>query len=269
MWYDYFIKSGLAKGKNMISLNTDSLIENFVERSKEILRDNLVGVYLHGSSVMGCFNPQKSDIDLIVVIDRPISDPVKREYMDMVVGVNACGPAKGIEMSIVLRRVCKPFVYPTPFELHFSAGHLDRYREDPDDYIREMNGTDKDLAAHFTIIGKRGKCLYGAPIKEVFAEVPKDDYMDSIWYDVENAAEEITAYPMYLTLNLARVLAYKEKGLVLSKKEGGEWAIDNLPAEYRRLIRDALREYSESADVVYDLALSGRYAEYMIKRIKR
>ena len=248
-------------------LQTDALINGFVERSKEILRDNLVGVYLHGSLVMGCFNPQKSDIDLIIVVDQPLSNPVKRAYMDMTVGFSASGPEKGIEMSIVLRRVCKPFVYPTPFELHFSEGHRDWYSEDPDEYIREMNGTDKDLAAHFTIINNRGKCLYGAPIGEVFAEIPSGDYMDSIWFDVEGAAEEITEYPMYLTLNLARVLAYKEDGLVLSKKEGGEWALEHLPAEYRPLIKDAMREYSENADFVYDEVLAKRYAEYVIGKL--
>ena len=253
----------------MKSLQTDSLLNGFVEESKKILCDNLVGVYLHGSLVMGCFNPQKSDIDLIIVIDKPISDSVKRAYLDMVVRFNALAPKKGIEMSIVLREVCKPFVYPTPFELHFSAGYLDWYGEDPDDYISEMNGTDKDLAAHFTIINKRGRCLYGAPIEDVFAAVPSDDYMDSIWFDIEGAVEEITEYPMYLTLNLARVLAYKKEGLVLSKKEGGTWALEHLPAEYHPLIADALREYSESAEIVYDDILAKRYAEYVINELKQ
>ena len=251
----------------MISLQTDSLINGFVERSREILRDNLVGVYLHGSLVMGCFNPQKSDIDLIIVVEQPLTDTVKRAYIEMTVEYNALGPAKGIEMSIVLREVCKPFVYPTPYELHFSAGHLEWFEEAPDEYIREMNGTDKDLAAHFTIINKRGKCLYGAPIEDVFAEVPSVDYMDSIWFDVEGAAEEITEYPMYLILNLARVLAYKQEGLVLSKKEGGDWALGRLPAEYRPLIADALREYSENAEVVYDDVLAKRYAEFAIRKL--
>ena len=131
-----------------------------------------------------------------------------------------------------------------------------------------MNGTDKDLAAHFTIINKRGRCLYGALIEEMFGEVPSRDYMDSIWYDVENAAEEITKYTMYLTLNLARVLAYKEEGLVLSKKEGGEWATRHLPSEYCPLITDAMREYCENSEVVYDELLAKRYAEYAIKRIR-
>ena len=251
----------------MIPLQTDSLINGFVEQSKEILQDTLVGVYLHGSLVMGCYNPQRSDIDLIIVIDKPVSDPIKRAYLDMVVRYNASAPAKGIEMSIVLRKVCKPFVYPTPFELHFSAGHLNWYNDNPDDYIHRMNGTDKDLAAHFTIINKRGKCLYGAPIENVFAEVPGSDYMDSILYDVEGAREEITKYPMYLTLNLARVLAYKEEGLVLSKKEGGDWALRHLPAEYHPLITDAMREYAESAEIAYDIILAKRYAEYVLRKL--
>ena len=253
----------------MLLPQTESLIKEFVEQSKRILRDNLVGIYLHGSAVMGCFNPQKSDIDLIIVVNRPLSDSVKKMYMDMVVRCNAMGPAKGIEMSIVLREVCKPFVYPTPFELHFSVGHLEWYNQNTDDYIRKMNGVDKDLAAHFTIIGNRGRCLYGAPVKEVFAEVPGCDYMDSIWNDIAEAPENITKDTMYLTLNLARVLAYKEEGLVLSKQEGGEWAVSNLPAEYHPLINDAIREYSESAPVVYDEVLARRYAEYAIKRIRQ
>ena len=252
----------------MLPQQTEELLNGFVGKSKEILKDNLTGVYLHGSSVMGCFNPQKSDIDLIIVADRPLSDPVKREFMDMVAGYSAQGPAKGIEMSVVLREVCRPFVYPTPFELHFSEGHREWFEEDPDGYIREMNGTDKDLAAHFTVINKRGRCLYGAPVEDVFGEVPDSDYMDSLWYDIEGAADEIAEYTLYLTLNLARVLAYKEKGLVLSKKEGGEWALGHIPAEYHPLIEDAVREYTENEETVYDKALAGRYAGYVLKRIR-
>ena len=251
-----------------MSLEAYNLINSFAEQSKDILKENLVGIYLHGSLAMGCFNPQKSDIDIIIVVNEPLSDSIKKEYLDMVVEHNAKAPKKGIEMSVVLREACKPFIYPAPFELHFSAGYLDWYKENPDDYIREMKGTDKDLAAHFTIINKRGKCLFGLPINEVFAEVPASDYMNSIWYDVEHVKKEINQYPMYLTLNLARVLAYKEEGLVLSKKEGAEWAIDKLPNEYHPLIRNAFSEYTESVDIVYDKKLAKNYAKYMIRRIK-
>ena len=253
----------------MLLPQTESLIQEFVEQSGTILADNLVGVYLHGSAVMGCFNPEKSDLDFILVVKNPLSDEVKRRYMDMVVACSAQGPAKGIEMSVVLQNVCNPLIYPTPFELHFSEGHLDWYQADPDDYIRKMKGTDKDLAAHFMILTRRGRCLCGAPIPAVFGEVPAEAYLDSIWYDVEGAAEGIAEYPMYLTLNLARVLAWKEAGLVLSKKEGGEWAIKNLPERYHPLILDAMREYAENADIVYNRELAESFAEYALQRIRQ
>ena len=251
----------------MQNIPYDSLINEYTAQAERILKDNLVGVYLHGSAAMGCFRPEKSDLDLLVVVERPLSDPVKRAFLDMTVRLNAQGPHKGIEMSIVLRRDLKPFVYPTPYELHFSAGHLDWYRSDPDDYIRRMNGTDKDLAAHCTILKTRGVCLCGAPIDAVLSEVPKEDYLDAILYDVEHAEEEITAYPLYLTLNLARVLAFQEEGRVLSKKEGGEWAQTRLPAEFRPLLIAALKDYCDNAAVTYDEVILKRYARYVRERI--
>ena len=243
------------------------LLDAIVTRSKQILKDNLTGIYLHGSAVMGCFNPEKSDLDLIVVVNETLPDSIKKEYMDMIVELNASGPAKGIEMSIVTKSVCNPFVYPTPFDLHFSVAHLNWYKSNSDDYIQKMKGTDKDLAAHFTIITNRGKCLYGEPIEKVFSKVPEQDYFDSIWNDIADAVEDISENTMYLTLNLARVLAYKKDGVILSKKEGGEWALENLPKQYHPLIAATLKEYADVGFVEYDLELAKQYAEYMLSRI--
>ncbi len=247
----------------------DTVIDSFVKQSEEILKDNLVGIYLHGSAVMGCFNPAKSDLDLIVVVREPMTDADKRSFMDMVVELSNKGPAKGIEMSVVRQGVCKPFAYPTPFELHFSAAHLDWYKNDPTDYIFKMKGEDKDLAAHFMIINHRGKCLCGASIKETFVDVPVRDYIDSIWNDIANAEDEITDTPMYIILNLARVLAYLKDGLVLSKKEGGEWAHSNIPEIYHSLVINALKEYAEEADITYDMSHAKDYAKYMVDQIKK
>lgn len=243
------------------------VLDAFVEKSKLILKDSLCGIYLHGSAVMGCFSPEKSDIDLITVVDGAMDDAAKRAYLDMTAELNAAAPPKGIEMSVVQRVACDPFLYPTPFETHFSSGHLKRYRDDPENYIRTMAGTDKDLAAHFTVIRERGRCLYGLPIEEVFGAVPKKDYLDALLYDVEGAREEIAQCPMYFILNLARVLAYVREGKVLSKKEGGEWALKSLPAEHHALIRAALREYTQNETPAYDPVRAEAYAEYMLGEI--
>lgn len=206
----------------------DDLIDRLVQKICGIFGKKLTGIYLHGSLAMGCFNPDKSDIDVIVVIESELSDFRKLDFMREVVALNDIAPAKGIEISVVKREYCKPFVYPTPFELHFSPAHIERYRRSPEDYIRYMKGSDKDLAAHFTVINNCGKDLYGRDIQDVFGAVPKSDYIDSIYSDIQNAALDIRGNPVYVTLNLCRVLAFLKTGKCLSKLEGGKWGIDNL-----------------------------------------
>ena len=49
------------------------LLDGFIMNSKNILGNNLTGIYLHGSAAMGCFNDKKSDIDLLVVVKNDIS----------------------------------------------------------------------------------------------------------------------------------------------------------------------------------------------------
>ncbi|MBO4884704.1 MAG: DUF4111 domain-containing protein [Clostridia bacterium] len=245
-----------------------AVTEAFTARSRAILGDNLAGVYLHGSAVMGCFNEKKSDIDLLTVVNGGVPDGVKRAYMDMVVGLNALAPQKGIEMSVVKRDVCKPFVYPTPFELHFSNGHLAWYEKDPADYIAKMNGVDWDLAAHFTVLRARGKRLFGEEIEDVFGEVEREYYIDSIWRDIEGAEEDIAEDPTYIALNLCRVLAYVRDGLVLSKREGGDWGAENLPEKYRGLIRRALEDYSSESSVEWEDGSAREFAAYMLARIR-
>ncbi len=246
----------------------EKFTESFAQKSVAILGDNLVGIYLHGSAVMGCFNEKKSDIDLLIVVNETISDEVKKQYMDMVVEMNQHAPEKGIELSIVKKDVCNPFVYPTPFELHFSIAHLEWYRANPADYIDKMKGVDKDLAAHFTIIYNRGKCLYGKAINDVFEGVDAEFYFDSIWNDIENAAEEIIENPIYIVLNLCRVLAYKQEALILSKQEGGNWGLANIPQKYYTLILQALDEYSSDKLLEWDEENAREYALYMIEQIK-
>lgn len=251
---------------NIVMLN--NLLKNFVERNQKILGENLVGIYLHGSAVMACFNEKRSDVDLLVVVNTEISDDVKRQYMDMVVELNALAPSKGIELSIVRKEVCKPFIYPTPFELHFSIAHLEWYRTNPEDYVAKMNGTDKDLAAHFTIIYHRGKCLFGEEINNIFENVSQEAYFDSIWNDIESAEEDIMENSAYIILNLCRVLAYKKEELILSKQEGGKWGLDNIPEKYNNLIRQALDDYASVNPLKLDEKYALEYAKYMIDQIK-
>lgn len=244
------------------------LINDFVAVCNRTLGNQLTGIYLHGSLAMGCFNSNSSDIDIIVIVESSISAIQKMSLMKQIVRLNRSAPAKGLEISFVKKEYCKPFIYPTPFELHFSPMHLQWFNDNPKDYIDKMNGEDKDLAAHFTIINKYGIILWGKEISAIFDDVPCKDYIDSICHDVKNAAQDILDNPVYVTLNLCRVLAYLRNGLILSKEEGGKWGIIHLEERYTPLIFQAQQCYKYNGAMQIDKNTSQQFADAMLKDIR-
>lgn len=244
-------------------------IDRFTQLCRETFSTGLTGVYLHGSLAMGCFNPAKSDLDLLVVVNSEPTDGQKLAFMQALLPLNAEAPAKGIEMSIVTEAAVKPFQYPAPFVLHFSPMHLDRFRQDPGGYVQQMKGTDPDLAAHCTVLRQRGIRLLGAPIPEVFGEVPRAAYLDSILQDVSGAEEDILTDPVYMTLNLCRVLAYAREGLVLSKQEGAQWALRALPEGERTPVRQALEAYTTDRPMQPEETTLIAFARYMLGQIRQ
>lgn len=254
-------------GESLGLLRCSGILDSITLAAEDILGEALTGVYLHGSLAMGCFNPEKSDIDLILVIDRDVTDQQKRRFMETVVALNARAPKKGLELSVVKKEACRHFAYPTPFELHFSPAHLKWWQDDPESYIEHMKGTDPDLAAHFTIIRKCGIVLEGAAVEEVFGDVPREAYLDSIRQDVENAVEEVLDNPVYILLNLCRVAACVEENLILSKQQGGEWGLVHLPEKYHPLIQDALDACQSDAVMKPDAARAREFCGEMHDRI--
>jgi len=47
-------------------------LEHLIHEIQMMLTDNLVGIYLHCSLALGSFNPDCSDLDLLVVSHHPM-----------------------------------------------------------------------------------------------------------------------------------------------------------------------------------------------------
>ncbi len=246
--------------------HAEMLMKEISAELQNILGNNLVGIYIHGSLAFGCFNREKSDIDFIVATEREPAFIQKKQVIELLLSMDQKAPRKGFETSFVLEKDCKNFFYPTPYQLHFSNSHKEKYLKDIDSHINRLQGTDKDLAAHFTVISSVGITFYGKDKKDVFSPVPKEFYLDSIKFDIENAVAEITDAPVYLTLNLCRVLAYKQDDAVISKAEGGLWGIKNIP-QYKGIIEKAYRRYVYNENSDFENDMLTEFAKYMINKI--
>ncbi|MPM57657.1 hypothetical protein SDC9_104480 [bioreactor metagenome] len=139
--------------------------------------------------------------------------------------------------------------------------------ENPLSLCGEEIKTDKDLAAHFTIVRHVGIVLYGQSIPDVFGKIPKENYIDSIKNDIEDAKVEIMDNPMYIVLNLCRVLAYIKEDLILSKEQGGTWGLRNLPREYSNILKDALNSYRTDIIMNVNKNEAGSFCDYMLDKI--
>lgn len=217
------------------------------ERMAVVLGHELVGVYLHGSLAMGSFNPRRSDLDLLVVTRKTLQVAERRNLMELMVEVSR-QPAP-IELSVMTLDHLRPWRHPAPYDFHFSESWRSRFVEtsradfgQPDDGESHY---DPDLAAHVTVTRSRGLCLLGEPIQAVFPEVPAGHMHASLAVDLAESLQAIDRNPVYTVLNCCRSLAYLKEGVVLSKSEGGLWALAEAPGAMAPIIRRALEAYCD------------------------
>lgn len=225
-------------------------IDVFVAQIREITAENLVGIYLHGSLALGCYHPAHSDIDLLVITREALASSIRREIGQLLL-ICSKRPSP-IEISFLRRSDMVPWRHPAPFDLHYSETWRGQYERDlAGEEWRTWGAAeqrDSDLAAHITVTRARGICLAGAPIAETFPYVPREDYLASVAEDIAWATERSRELSTYLILNMCRTLGYLREECVLSKAEGGAWALEHLPAMYHSPIEVALRHYLSDDD---------------------
>jgi len=226
-------------------------VDQLINGVRELLKDNLLGIYLHGSLALGCFSPGQSDIDVLVVTHHSMMEGTKRDIGTLLLRLsNAPAP---IEISFLRQSDLRTWQYPTLFDLHYSEMWREHVARDLESGIwpawRAPQHGDPDLAAHITVTRQRGICLLGAPISSVFPDVPRHDYIASVMKDVDEALSAIHENPVYAILNACRTLAFLYDGRVLSKDEGGAWALKHVPTELHEVIMLAIAQRSGTGEV--------------------
>lgn len=209
----------------------------------------LKGVYVHGSLALGCFNPAKSDIDLLVILHSPLDAVERRGIVEKLLALSL--QPHPIEISFLTENQLTPWRYPTPYELHYSEDWRDlcaaRLQSGATTTFVEGLQLDPDLAAHITVARARGIAWIGPDPVVMFPGVPAADYLASVTLDIESGLEAIGQNPVSGILNACRTLAYVQTGQVLSKLEGGLWVLNTCWPALHRVIQTAVDRYKTTA----------------------
>jgi predicted nucleotidyltransferase len=230
-------------------VNARAELERLTDDLQRALGDTVVGIYVHGSLALGCFNPHLSDLDVLVVTERALT-PTQRDALGPLL---AARPR--LEIHFLSRSALFPWRHPAAYDLHFGSGGA------------VGPGEDHDLAAHLTVTRRAGIALVGPPPGGVFPDVPWEDYEDSLRRDLESCGEH--GGRLYAVLSPARIWATLTERAVHSKASGAAWALERAPEEFRPLISQALETYRSGADQPwFDRDEVRPFAEFVMNQLR-
>jgi len=194
----------------------------------------LAGAYLHGSAVLGGFDARRSDVDILVVCGGPVTPAQQSAAAEALSERRLPCPVRGLELSMVTLEAARHPVAEPAFELHLTTA--------PDDtkvIDGHHRGGDPDLVLHFAVCRRAGRLLGpGLPAAEVFGPVPDDLVVAQLANELRWGAEH--APGEYAVLNACRAMRFATDRALVSKIDGGRWALGRLHGPDRELVETAL-----------------------------
>jgi len=222
-------------GSQLTYLASDirQLIASFRIGLINTLGRNLIAIYLLGSIAFPRFEPRSGDIDFYVLLRRPLTS-TERKRLDIMHRTLSSRFRFGKALDGFYIPLKKARRKPMPSHLLFAAnGRL------------HGGGRDDVWALHRQHL-LRGACLilYGPKPKAIVPSASWHEIRRALNMEISFAEKIMPKYPSWAVLNLCRLIySYEKRQVVISKIQAAEWALGNLPSQWRALIRSALGVY--------------------------
>ena len=169
------------------------------------------------------------DIDFHVVVKRPITEYEKERIQNLHEALAHEFPPLGAELDgrYILLEDAQQASPP-----RLQVFHPDLF--------------DDSWAIHRAHM-RAGYCItmHGPPPEQIFPEPTCSELAHGLEVERDYVEKHLTEYPDYCVLNLSRLIySSQTKHVVVSKNAAADWALEHF-ADWRHLIRAALRSYAE------------------------
>lgn len=199
------------------------------------LGPDLVGVYLRGSLALGDFDPVTSDIDFLVVTERPVTE------------------GQFVALADLHRRLA---TLPSPYAHHLEGSYIDRAalrrfgpheRRHPSvgpDWAFDWGDHGEDWVLERWIVRERGVTLLGPDSKSLMEPVTPQELKDAVraqlrwWASLPDAPDWLLrrSYQAFAVETMCRAHLTLRTGELPSKPRAAAWALGALPGEWRPLV---------------------------------
>ena len=209
----------------------------------EVLPDAVLGIYLHGSSVVGSLKPT-SDLDLFAVTNRRTTVQEQRALIGRLLPISGrgdpTGQSRSINVEVVAQSDVRPWRYPGRLDLQFG----DWYRPDfaKGDFA-PWNTANPDLVILLGMVLQANRPLLGPPPLELFGPIPWADHRRALLDTIPDLLSYLDGDERNVVLTFARIWATLATGRYWSKDGAAGWALPRLPPERRAVLAHAQSLY--------------------------
>jgi predicted nucleotidyltransferase len=206
-------------------------VSALAEALQTVPEAGVVGVYLHGSAVLGGYSARSSDVDVLAVTAAPVDRAVQATIAARLIDTARRWPRTPLEISVITAATAAD-LRDCPFEVHVVVSG---------DEVKTVLGTgrdgDPDLILHVEVCRRHGLAVYGPPAGQVFSPVPQARLIGAVRDEVRWGREH--GHLSYGVLNACRALRFATDGVLCSKLDGGTWL---LARRDEAVIRQALTD---------------------------
>lgn len=194
-------------------------LDELTARLREVLGDDLVGVYAGGSFSLGGYEPGWSDLDVAAVVRDALVPGVAERIVAAVRHEALPCPARKLELVVYRAEAARNSSVEAAFELNLNTGATEPLRVDTE----VQPGEEHWFAIDRSVLAGYGVPLLGPPASEVFTAPPREALLPLLagvlrWYR-ENESDSEDGM-----LNAGRSLRFAEEGVWLPKPVLRAWA---------------------------------------------
>lgn len=221
----------------------EALLGRLTDEIRRNSNDSLVGLYVYGSLVTGDFDKDRSDIDLLAVVDSDVEGDTFGRLDRMHARLVEDHPAweDRIEVAYV----------PAPALWNFRTQTSQIAVVSPGEPFH-LKAAGKDWLMNWYTVREVGVTLYGPTPRALIPEISQSEFVEAVREQAEVWREWV--YEMrtpgaqsYAVLTMCRALYTHTHGRQASKKQAALWAQAYLP-QWAPLIQQSSHWLSEGRD---------------------
>ena len=212
-----------------MSVDASAAIEAYdgelVARLHSLLDEDLAAVYTTGSTALGDYTHGRSDLDRLVVCERPLAAEAKEALVAALRHEELPCPARGLELVVYARAAVERATRGGAFEVNLNTGprmplHVSfDATEEPEHWFV----LDRAIAR------SRGRALFGPPPTELLAAIPRSWSLEGLAASLAWHRANADVVGENLVLNACRAWVFAAEDRWVAKREAAAWALEREP----------------------------------------